>query len=154
LVRNAHAGERMVPTVMAGRTMWVVGDPDAPHSWTYVPDLADAMIRAADDERLWNGFLLAPTAPAISQRDLVATYAEAAGVAAPAVHGIPTWTLHAVGAVHRDTREMAEMSFQFARPFTIDSSASEERLGLRPTPLADGARETVGWWRQQAVAGR
>src|SRR6478736_1192962 len=140
LVRNAHAGERMVPTVMDGRTMWVVGDPDAPHSWTYVPDFADAMITAAGDERLWNSFLLAPTAGPLSQRELVAAYAEAAGVAAPAVHGIPTWTMHAIGLVHRDTRELAEMSFQFARPFVIDSSASQQRLGLEPTPIAAGAR--------------
>jgi len=154
LVRAAHAGERMVPTVMAGRTMWVLGDPDAQHSWTYVPDLADAMIRAADDQRLWNAFLLAPTAPAVSQRELVATYAEAAGVPAPAVHGVPGWALRAVGAVHRDTRELAEMSYQFTRPFVLDSSASEERLGLRPTSLTDGARDTVAWWRDAAVAGR
>ena len=44
LVRNAHAGERMVPTVLAGRTMRVLGSPDQPHSFTYVPDLAAAMI--------------------------------------------------------------------------------------------------------------
>jgi len=154
LVRAAHAGERMVPTIMAGRTMWVLGDPDAQHSWTYVPDLADAMIRAADDERLWNAFLLAPTAPAVSQRELVAAYAGAAGVPAPAVHGIPAWALRAVGSVHRDTRELAEMSYQFARPFVVDSATSEERLQLRPTSLADGARETVEWWRQSATAGR
>jgi nucleoside-diphosphate-sugar epimerase len=138
----------MVPTVMDGRTMWVVGDPDALHSWTYMPDLAAAMIRAADDEDLWNGFLLAPTAPGLSQRALVAAYAEAAGVPAPPVHGIPTALLHTVGLVHRDTREMAEMSFQFARPFTVDSSASERRLDLTPTPMATGARETVAWWRE------
>jgi nucleoside-diphosphate-sugar epimerase len=154
LVRNAHAGERMVPTVMAGRTMRVIGDPDAPHSWTYVPDLAEAMIRAADDEQLWNSFLLAPTAPAVSQRELVATYADAAGVAAPAVRGIPTWTLHAVGLVHRDTRELAEMSYQFANAFVIDSAASERRLGLAPTPLETGARETVAWWSHETLPSR
>jgi nucleoside-diphosphate-sugar epimerase len=152
LVRNAHAGERMVPTVMAGRTMWVIGDPDAAHSWTYVPDFAEAMIRAADDQTLWNTFLLAPTAAPLSQRRLVATYADAAGVTAPAVHGIPAWTLHAIGLVHRDTREMAEMSYQFARPFVIDSSESQRRLGLEPTPLEIGTRATVDWWARTGHA--
>lgn len=146
LVRNAHAGERMVPTVMAGRTMWVMGDPDAPHSWTYVPDLAQAMIRAAEDQGLWNTLLLAPSAAPVSQRQLVATYAAAAGVPAPAVHGIPAAVLRTMGLVHRDTRELAEMSYQFARPFVVDSSASEKVLSLQPTPLEAGARETVAWW--------
>lgn len=147
LVRTAHAGERMVPTVLAGRTMRVLGDPDAPHSWTYVPDLAAAMIRAADDSALWDGVLHAPTAAPLSQRQLVALYAEVAGVPTPKVAGLPTWLLRSLGAVHRDTRELTEMLYQFDRPFVLDSSASEARLGLAPTPMTDGARATVAWWR-------
>lgn len=149
LARNAHAGERMVPTVLAGRTMRVIGDPDAPHSWTYVPDLAAAMVRAADDESLWNSFLHAPTAPAVSQRGLVKRYADAAGVAAPKVTGIPGWLLRGLGRVHAGTRELAEMAYQFEHPFVLDSSASETRLGLSPTPLTAGAEATVAWWRTQ-----
>jgi nucleoside-diphosphate-sugar epimerase len=148
-VRMAHGGERMVSAVLSGRTLRVLGDPDAPHSWTYVPDLTAAMIRAADDRTLWDSFLHAPTAPAVSQRELVDRYAAAAGVAAPRVTGLPSWALRAVGAVHRDTREMAEMLYQFQAPFVLDSSASEARLDLAPTPLADGARATVEWWRAQ-----
>ncbi|MFE7228144.1 NAD-dependent epimerase/dehydratase family protein [Nocardioides sp. NPDC057577] len=150
LVRNAHAGERMVPTVLAGRTMRVLGDPDAPHSWTYVPDLGAAMIKAADEETLWDSFLHAPTAPAISQRALVQLYADVADVAAPKVSRIPTWTMKAVGAVHGGTRELAEMIYQFDKPFVLDSSASESLLGLAPTPLETGAKATVDWWRTQA----
>jgi nucleoside-diphosphate-sugar epimerase len=150
LVRTAHAGERMVPTVLAGRTMRVLGDPDAPHSWTYVPDLAAAMIRAADDPALWESFLHAPTAAPISQRQLVALYAEAAGVPTPKVAGVPGWLLRGLGSVHRETRELAEMVYQFERPFVLDSTASEARLGLAPTPLTDGARQTVAWWRAGA----
>ncbi|MBO0843313.1 MAG: NAD-dependent epimerase/dehydratase family protein [Nocardioides sp.] len=149
-VRNAHAGERMVPTVLAGKTMRVLGDPDALHSWTYVPDLAAAMIRAADDETLWNSFLHAPTAAPLSQRQLVRLYADMAGVAAPKVATIPTWLLRAVGTVHGDTREIAEMAYQFDKPFVLDSAASEARLGLSPTPMEVGAKATVEWWQAQA----
>ena len=46
-VLNAHAGERMVPLVLSGKTIRVLGNPDLPHSFTYVPDLAAAMIAAA-----------------------------------------------------------------------------------------------------------
>ncbi|MEU0316013.1 NAD-dependent epimerase/dehydratase family protein [Nocardioides sp. NPDC006273] len=150
LVRTAHAGERMVPTVLAGRTMRVLGDPDAPHSWTYVPDLGAAMIKAADEDALWDSFLHAPTAPPISQRALVQLYADAAGVPAPRVSRVPTWALKSIGAVHAGTRELAEMVFQFDKPFVMDSSASEKRLGLSPTPIETGAKATVDWWRTQA----
>ncbi|SFC84984.1 Nucleoside-diphosphate-sugar epimerase [Nocardioides terrae] len=143
LARTAHAGDRMISAVLEGRTLHVVGSPDAPHSWTFVPDLAAAMIAAADDQTQWNSFLMAPTAPPRTQREMVAAYAEAAGVRAPKVVGTPGWALRAVGLVHRDTREIAEMSYQFTAPFVVDSSATEQRLGLAPTPLEKGVAQTI-----------
>ena len=149
LVRNAHAGERMVPTVLAGRTMRVVGSLDQPHSFTYVPDLAAAMIAAAARPDLWNSVLHAPTAAPVTQRRLVALVAEAAGVRAPRVSSIPVPVLGAVGLVSRQVKEMAETGYMFAKPFVMDSSASEERLGFGPTPLVDGLSRTVEWWRAE-----
>ncbi len=147
LVRNAHAGERLVPTVLAGRTMRVMGSLDQPHSFTYVPDLAAAMIRAAATPDLWDSFLHAPTAPPVTQRELVEQVAAAAGVPAPRMSAVPAWALRALGVVSRETRELAETSYMFTRPFVLDSAASQERLGLAPTPLSTGVKETVDWWR-------
>jgi len=152
LVRNAHAGERLVPTVLAGRTMRVVGSPDQPHSFTYVPDLAAAMIAAAARPELWNSFLHAPTAPPVTQRRLVELVAEAGGVPTPRISSVPVGVLSTAGLVSRSMREMAETGYMFAKPFVMDSSASEERLGLAPTTLADGVARTVAWWRAEQVA--
>ena len=146
-VLNAHAGERMVPAVLAGRTIRVVGSLDQPHSFTYVPDLAAAMIRAADTPDLWDTFLHAPTGPAVTMRELVTQLAAVAEVPVPRLGVIPAWLLRAVGTVHEETRELAEMSFQFTAPFVLDSAKSEARLGLSPTPLDDALRATVDWWR-------
>lgn len=151
-VLTSHAGERMVPTVLAGRTMRVVGSADQPHSFTYVPDLAAAMIRAAADPALWGEVLHAPTAPALTQRELVAAFAAAGDVPVPRVGAIPAGLLRAVGLVHRDTRELAELAFQFAAPFELDSRRSEERLGVKPTSIEDGVRATVAWWRDRLSA--
>ena len=149
LVRTAHAGERLVPTVLAGRTMRVLGSLDQPHSFTYVPDLARAMITAAARPELWNSFLHAPTAPALTQRRLVEMVAEAGRVAVPKVSAIPVGVLRASGVLSREMRELAETGYMFARPFVVDSTASELRLGLSPTPLTDGLAATVAWWREQ-----
>ena len=51
-VRAAHAGERLVPALLEGRRVSLVGSLDQPHSFTYVPDLARAMIRAAQTPSL------------------------------------------------------------------------------------------------------
>ncbi|MFF1384304.1 NAD-dependent epimerase/dehydratase family protein [Arthrobacter sp. NPDC058288] len=149
-VRTAHAGERMVPAVLAGRRILVIGSADQPHSFTYVPDLAAAMIRAARTPSLWNRVWHAPTGPAVTQRQLAAAFAEAGGAPAPKVGAVPGWLLRAMGFFSAGTRELAEMLYQFERPFVMDSRASESALGLRPTPLPEAAAATVGWWRAQA----
>ena len=150
-VRNAHAGERMVPTVLAGRTMRVVGSLDQPHSFTYVPDLAAAMVRAAATPELWGSFLHAPTAPPVTQRQLVERLAAAAGVPVPRLSTIPIGAMRAIGVLHRGTRELAETGYMVTRPFVLDSSRSEERLGLSATPLETGLKQTVAWWREDGA---
>lgn len=148
-VRTSHAGERVVPSVLAGKTVRVIGDPDLPHSFTYVPDLAAAMIKAAATPELWDTVLHAPTPAAPTQRELIAAFAAAADVRTPTVGRLPMGLMRAVGVVHRGTRELLELSYQFTAPFVMDSARSERLLGLSPTPIDVAAKETVAWWRAQ-----
>jgi len=148
-VRTAHAGERMVPKVMAGKKIRVIGSADQPHSFTYIPDLAAAMIAAAHNPELWNSVLHAPTGPALTQRKIAEAFARAAGASPAKVGVLPAWVLDAVGKINTDSRELAEMNYQFTKPFVMDSSASEVLLGLSPTPLDQAAEETVAWWRAE-----
>ncbi|KIC65976.1 epimerase [Pseudarthrobacter phenanthrenivorans] len=148
-VRMAHAGERMVGPILAGRNVSVLGSARQPHSFTYVPDLAGAMIAAADQPSAWNAVWHAPTGPARTQKELVAAFAAAAGRPTPKVRVLPGWVLRAAAAFSRDARELAEMLYQFERPFVMDSAASEAALGVTHTPLEAAVAATVDWWRQQ-----
>lgn len=148
-VRTSHAGERMVPAVLAGKKVWVVGNADQPHSFTYVPDLAAAMIQAARSPALWNKVWHAPTGPAVTQRQLATAFTEAGGVGIPKLGAIPGWALRAMAVFSQDMRELAELLYQFERPFVMDSALSESALGLHPTPLPEAAAATVAWWRAQ-----
>ena len=154
-VLSAHGGERMVRAVLAGRPLRVIGRPDVPHSFTYVPDLVAAMVVVADrlrdavvpePDRVWH----APTGPALTQAQLARHFADAAGVPLPKISGIPTPLLRAVGLVSSSMRELAEVAYQFEAPFILDASRSERELGLAPTPIEEAASETVAWWRTQA----
>lgn len=149
-VRMSHAGERMVPAVLAGKKVWVLGSADQPHSFTYVPDLAAAMIHAARTPSLWNRVWHTPTGPALTQRQLAAAFTEAAGVRAPRIGTVPAWAIRATGVFVKDVRELAEMLYQFENPFVMDSAESQAALGLRPTPIPEAAAATVAWWRARA----
>jgi len=148
-VRTAMAGERMVPAVLAGRKVRVLGSADLPHSFTYVPDLAAAMIAAAGAPSVWNSVLHAPTGPAVTQREIATAFAGAAGMPTPDVGTVPAWLLHAAGIVSRDMKELAEMVYQFTGPFVMDSTRTEQVLELTPTPLDRAATATVEWWRSR-----
>ncbi|MEU0506617.1 hypothetical protein [Nocardia sp. NPDC005998] len=44
---------------------------------------------------------------------------------------------------HRTSSTHFEMSYQVTRPFALDSTASEQRLGLHPTPVDLAIAATV-----------
>jgi len=146
-VRTALAGERMIPRLLVGQSVQTLGRLDTPHSFTYVPDLAAAMIAAAAEPEAWDRVLHAPTAPALTQRELVRAFADAAGVPAPRIITVPIWALRALGVVSGQVREAAETGYMLERPFVMTSSVTEELLGLRPTPLSEGIRATLDYWR-------
>jgi nucleoside-diphosphate-sugar epimerase len=148
-VRTSHVGERLVPKILAGKTVNVVGSLDQPHSFTFVPDLARAMVTASLDPALWDRVLHAPTVEAGTQRELVAAIASAAVVDMPRAFAVPSWVFKAMGVVLVDMRELAETSYQFDRPFVMDSRRSEEVLGLIATPFEQQVKETVAWWQDQ-----
>src|SRR3954452_3334777 len=42
---------RQLPALRAGRRAWVIGDPDVPRGWSYLPDVAATLVTLATDER-------------------------------------------------------------------------------------------------------
>ncbi|MFI9504178.1 NAD-dependent epimerase/dehydratase family protein [Nocardia sp. NPDC052566] len=148
-VRSSLAGEQLFVPILTGQTVKVFGKLDLPHSFTYLPDLATAMIRAAADQSVWNSVIHAPTAPAPTQRQVIDAIAAAAGRPAPKVLAAPVLMMRLMGLTNELMRELAEIGYQVDRPFVLDSTATEHRLGLRPTPLDEAVAATVAWWKTQ-----
>ncbi len=140
---GAHMGDRTVARVLTGRPVGVIGDPDVEHSWTSVDDVARTLAVLATDERAWGRPWHVPTAPAVSQRQLVDALARAAGRRPVPVRSVPIALLRLVGIVSPTVRELPEIAYQFTAPFVIDSSAATSTFGLEPTPLADTLATTV-----------
>ncbi|MGI5214236.1 NAD-dependent epimerase/dehydratase family protein [Plantactinospora sp. CA-290183] len=134
----------IVPKVLAGRRAYVPADLDAPHSWTYVGDVARTLVAAAADERAWGRPWHVPSQPPISIRRLTARLAELAGAPAPRLASLPSPVLWLGGLLDPTARELRETAYQFRRPFVLDSSAATAAFGIEPTPLDVALRETAG----------
>ena len=146
-VLTSHMGDRVIDNVLAGKTVRLIGAADLPHSFTYVPDFAAAMIAAAANPSTWNTVLHAPTAPAVSQRKMVEMYAAAAHVPVPKVGFVPPWVMQVLGVIPGPMKELGDTLYQFRYPYILDSSRSERVLGLQTTPLRDGTAATIAWWK-------
>lgn len=151
---NAHLGERFIPRVLAGRPVWVFGDPDAPRTWTYLPDIARALATLGTDERAWGRAWHVPSDPPLSQRGAAEEIARLAGVRAPAMRGIPRSAVRAVGLAVPMIREIPKVLYQFEKPFIMDSSAFTSTFGITATPMEEALRTTIRYWRDREGATR
>ncbi|MFC4059476.1 NAD-dependent epimerase/dehydratase family protein [Planomonospora corallina] len=149
---QSHLGERFVPRLLAGKTVRHIGDPDRPHSWTYVPDVARALVAAAADDRSWGRAWHVPTNPASTYRELAGRLCALAGVPRPEVRAMPHWLLRTAGAFSPVLGELEELRYQFTRPFVLDSTDFQRTFGLAPTPMDEALTATIAWWREHRAA--
>ncbi|MFB7124274.1 NAD-dependent epimerase/dehydratase family protein [Kitasatospora sp. NPDC056273] len=146
---GGHLAARVLPNLLKGRPVATLGDPDAPHSWTYLPDVARAMAELAGEERAWGRAWHVPTAPPLSVRAMVERLAAEAGGGPVPVRRLPAAALAVAGLFSPLLRELRETRYQFDRPFTVDCSAYEAAFTVRATPLEEQLRATVAWWRER-----
>ena len=146
-VAQGHLSDRVIPKIIAGKTVRVLGSADQPHSWTYIPDVAQMLVTAGTDERAWGRLWHVPTNPVRTQREAVHDLCLAAGVATVKVGVLPHAVVRAAGLIVPMMRELEETRYQFVRPFMLDSSAAERTFGLTPTPWDQVCAATVAGYR-------
>ena len=151
VVDGGYLGARVVPRVLAGTGVRVIGSPDQPHSWTRVSDLGRALAVLGTGDRGWGRAWHVPTAPPVTQRQAVAGICAAAGVAPVRVGVVPHLAVRALGLAVPFARELEEVRHQFVRPFVLDSSDWTRTFGDEATPLEQTWEDTVRWWRDRAA---
>ncbi|MEA3511182.1 MAG: NAD-dependent epimerase/dehydratase family protein [Actinomycetota bacterium] len=139
-------GERVFYPALSGKKAQVMGDPDQLHSYSYLPDVARALIvlgeRDEADGKAWH----LPNAPAVTTRQFIEMVYEAAGTEA-GIQAMPRIMVSAVGLFNGNVRELKEMLYEFEEPFVVDDSRFETAFGGSATPLPEAIDTTVAWFR-------
>lgn len=143
--------ERFWKRVLAGRSAQVIVNPDVPHTYHYIPDVAAglAALGAAEPDvtgRVW----MLPCDRPVTTRELIGRFAKEAGHE-PRVQRMPTWLFQVLALVVPIFREFDEMLYQWEEPFVVDDRRFRDRLAIAGTPLDEAARATVEWARQRFV---
>jgi len=141
-VKNAVLGETSIGRMAQGKSAQVVGDPDLPHSFAYVPDVARALmtIGEADDAmgQAWN----VPNAPERSVREVLQLFADELDTSLK-IQVMPKPLMWLLGLFNGDVKELKEMVYQWERPFLVDATKFATRFWDDPTPWGKGIAETA-----------
>lgn len=128
--------------IVAGKTLFVTGDPDTPHGYSYTPDVASGLATLADHDGAFGRAWHLPMTWTGSTRALLLEFARACGTS-PAIRRVPHWALKTVGMVSPMVGALAEMNYQWDIAYVMDDRAFREAFGGQPTPVADAVRETL-----------
>jgi len=140
-IANSIFGPRFWRRLAAGRPVEVLGDPNAPHSYTFAPDVADALLTLgldSDARGVWH----LPTLPAVSTRTWVEAFARALDRPARTRRLTP-FALRLIGLVVPEARELPEMIYQWEGPFRLDDTRFRTRYGATPTPYEEVVAATL-----------
>lgn len=150
--RSSSIGQQLFAAAVAGKPARWLGSLDVPHSVSYLPDLAAALVTLGlsdeADGRAWH----LPVAGSPTGRAFVAAIEGALGHPVK-VSATSRTMVRLAGLVSPLIREIGPLMYQWERPFTSDTSAYEAAFGpSRTTPLDAAIATTVAWFRDAGHA--
>lgn len=143
-------GERFWPATISGKTVDWIGDPDAPHSFAYLPDLAAAYVALGKTPSTWGQAWHLPALPPVSARQ-ICEMVRAPDAGAAKLRVTPSWVLRAVGLFQPAAGEMVEMRYMFDQDFVIDHAKFDAAIGASVSGWDKAITETVDWWQKQTL---
>lgn len=146
-VRVSAMGERIFPTALAGKAVQVLGNPNLPHTYTYMPDIGKALVSLGAAEQALGQVWHIPSASTVTTRQFIHMVGEAIGKPVK-IQTAPKLVLRLLGLFNADVREVLEMIYQFEEPFVVDGGKFTQAFGHQATALPAAIQATVDWWRQ------
>lgn len=144
---------RVVPRILAGKSVSLLGSVDAPHSWTFPPDAARLLIAAAANERAWGHAWHVPSNPPRTQRQVIDDLADTAGVPHVRVTQLSPFITRVLSVFNPAIRELEETAYQRDRAFVIDDSAARAAFHIEPTPWPEILQSVIAPYRGANAAG-
>ena len=124
--------------LVGGGRMWLIGDADASHAFSYVPDVVRGLAAFGQADADVEGRVFHFPVVLVSPRALVGAVAGALG-ATPRATALPAWSVRALGVVVPLFAQLRETLYQWDRPFLVDDSAFRARFPGLATDLATAA---------------
>ena len=139
-------GERVFYPALNGKKAQVIGDPDQPHTYSYIPDIAEGLIILGERDEADGDVWHLPNATTLTTRQFIEQAQLAAGTQ-PGIQVMSPFMVSLVGMINGTVRELREMLYEFEEPFVVDSRKFQTAFGDHSTPLSEAIPATVDWFR-------
>ena len=150
---HAHqstVGDRVFARAGTGKAAQVLGDPDTPHTVTYIEDFGRALVTLGEHDEALGEVWHVPNAETVTIRRFVQMVFEATGHA-PHLSAAPRWGIALAALFNPTMRAVKEQLYQSERPWVVDSTKFEQALGWTATPLPEAIPATVAWFRDHTA---
>lgn len=147
-VTESTLGSRVFGKAVVGNRADFIGDPDLPHTYSYVPDMAAGLVTLGTDERAVGQIWHLPGPATVTTRALLGLVADQVNHQVK-MRIVPRNVVRFLGFVSPMMRELAEMSYEFEQPFILDTSKYESTFATETTPLSTAVTDTVTWYQAQ-----
>ena len=147
---TAIFGDRFFEALFAGKPVDTFGDVNLPHTYTYVPDFARALITLSRHGEAYGRAWHVPNST-VSTAEMMRLFGEAVGQPVKS-RKVNRLMLTMVGLFVPIVREMKEMLYEFEEPYVVDDSDFRAAFGADLTPLPEATAATVTWFRQHLAA--
>ena len=147
-VTESSLGERVFANAVKGKPADFIGNPNLPHTYSYVPDIAAGLATLGTDERAIGGTWHLPGPETVSTKALLELVASERGHPV-GVRALPKLAVRALGIFNPTIRELVELTYEFDAPFVLDTTKFESTFGTAGTPLPDAIQMTLAWYQQR-----
>jgi nucleoside-diphosphate-sugar epimerase len=150
---QSNLGDRVFPAAIAGKTATVLGHPDQPHTYTYIPDIGEGLAALGEHPDAPGEVWHLPNDPNThTTRQLVDLVYRQAGHRRGRLRVLPAPLLRGIAVFNSTVRELVEMQYQFEEPFIVDSSKIATKIGATATPVEQAIADTLAACHESAPA--
>ncbi|WP_373514270.1 NAD-dependent epimerase/dehydratase family protein [Persicitalea sp.] len=132
----------------AGKKVSLVGNPDRPHTFTYIDDFAAGLLKLGESEEALGKAWHIPNAPAITPRQWLGLFEQQTGKKAR-IQVAGKNTLRVLGLFNPLLKELVELSYQFEQPYLVDHTGFARRFELPYTEPEEVVARTLRWYNEQ-----
>ena len=144
--RQSTAGDGIFSRALAGKGAQVLGDPDTPHTFTFIDDFASGLVALAEHEEALGEVWHVPSAETVTTRrfvELVFAKLQRTARLQPA----PELAIKLLALFVPAMAAVNETAYQREHPWVVDHSKFSHAFGGEPTPHEQAISQTLDWFR-------